>query len=312
LRVTPGGPPSVGRDDGHALAIARRQVAIANAAWAQCGIDFGEPELADIAIVDPPEASLLSIADRDGLSAAADGTVQFEADGQPIAVSIEQGSLPSTTALAIVDALEAAGFEAQSYQNNRTEFGASSSADVVATGSGGQPVQFGLIADVPLSSDDTQRVEIGSVNLRDGLMEFDNHEASGGTLEERALLRHVMDTDPQTIDVVLINRFTNGSRRGEAFIESNASAFMNAVIIERSGLEVDLQALTVAHEIGHVLLNHPYHPEEVGPPRPQHLMSALATDPTSRGARRLDDVDCQRARAQSGPQASPALLQPLP
>ena len=64
----------------------------------------------------------------------------------------------------------------------------------------------------------------------------------------------------------------------------------------------------MAHEIGHVLLNQPLHPDNVGPDRPYLLMDSDNNRGTVNGPKRLDAADCQRVRHESGVDELPALL----
>lgn len=51
-----------------------------------------------------------------------------------------------------------------------------------------------------LNTDATLGVCVGTVDLTDGLDQFTNVDSMTGTLEERSLLRAVVDRDPTTID----------------------------------------------------------------------------------------------------------------
>ena len=68
----------------------------------------------------------------------------------------------------------------------------------------------------------------------------------------------------------------------------------------------------LAHELGHVLLDLPGHPDDFGVDRPSDLMDADAADPSIFGPRRLSSAECERAVRQSGPGAAVPLLEPWP
>ena len=68
----------------------------------------------------------------------------------------------------------------------------------------------------------------------------------------------------------------------------------------------------LAHELGHVLLDLPGHPDDYGVDRPSDLMDADAADPSMFGPRRLSIEQCERAYRQSGPGAAVPLLTPWP
>jgi hypothetical protein len=311
IRFAAGQSPVVGDSDLEAISLAREQIEIANEIWAQCAIDFGPPEEAEVEVIDPPPAALLAVADVDGLVAAGDGVITFAANGITIGpVATHRGAAPEATALSLALALRARGFFAELSVNPRTEQGAGPSADIVVRDAEGQLVT--LSAKGVLSTDKRQRVEIGRVDLADGIQEFDNMLAATGTLEERTLVKLVGDADPTTIDVIVINRFVNPQRQGEAFIEADGSAMANTLVVDRNAVRFQRQAWVQAHELGHVLLDEAFHPDNVGRDRPWLLMDADARQGRVTGPKRLSDDECRKARRRSGPDAYPPLLSPAP
>ncbi len=309
LRVSPGGLPAVGDDVPQALALARRQVEIANEIWAQCFIDFGPPEAATVRVVDPPPPALLAVGDLDGLPSIGAAQITLRANDKRIGpIPIAAGSTPERSAAAIARALRAAGLRADVTTNPRAELGAESSADVVVRDAHGTLVGLSADPELPLTTDPQQTLSIGAVDLSDGLDEFDNTLAVTGTLEERTLVKLLADDDPATIDVFLINRFVNRARQGEAFIEADGSSMANTLIFDRNAVRFERQAWVQAHELGHVLLDEAFHPDNVGVDRPWLLMDADARQGRVTGPKRISDIECQRARRRSGPGASPVLL----
>ncbi|MFW6066882.1 MAG: hypothetical protein ACOC97_00975 [Myxococcota bacterium] len=313
LRLWPDGPPVVGADDAEARRIARRQVDIANEIWLQCFIGFGPPEEADVEVVDPPPPALVSVGDGDGLPAAGDGKIRLRVDGRPVGpVRTRAGDPPVVTALRVADALRQRGMDARVTENLATEAGAGRSADVLVRRKDGRLAALAPDGSHALGTDSRQSVQIGEVDLVDGLREFRNTDAGTGTLEERTLLKALMDDDPRTIDVFVVSGFSSGTRQGEAFIEHSGGAVVGAVLLDRNGLRHQRAAWTQAHELGHVLLDDPYHPDNVGPDRPWLLMDADTSLPRVTGPKRLTPRECRRARRRSGPDAIPALLVPDP
>ncbi|MFT3921756.1 MAG: hypothetical protein QM778_04410 [Myxococcales bacterium] len=311
LRLHRGGPPVVGDRESEAAELARSQVEIANEIWAQCFIEFGDPMQAEVRVVDPPPPALLSVGELDGLPAQGGGTVSFRVNGTRIApVTTRPGANPEQTALAIARAVRAAGFRAEVTVNPRAELGAGSSADIVMRDRHGLLARVSEEPGVPLSSDPQQRVAVGHVDLADGIDEFDNTLAATGTLEERTLIKLLGDSDPTTIDVFLINRFVNRDRQGEAFIEADGSSLANTLIFDRNAVRYERQAWVQAHELGHVLLDEAFHPDNLGVDRPWLLMDADARQGRVTGPKRLSDEECAKARRRSGPGAYPVLLKP--
>ncbi len=312
LRSGRGAQPVIGKSDAEAIELARRQVEIANEIWAQCFIDFGEPGLTKVDVVDPPPPALLAVSDLDGLPARGDGAVTFQVGGKRVGpIALSAGALPEQTAQRIARALGALGFSPTLSINPRADHGAHPSADVLVRDKGGMPLALSVDPDHALSSDSQQRVAIGSVDLSDGITEFDNTISAVGTLEERTMVKLLGDGDPSTIDVFLVNRFVNRDRQGEAFIEADGSSMANTLIFDRNAVRFERQAWVQAHELGHVLLDEPLHPDNVGPDRPWLLMDSDARQGRVGGPKRLTADECAKVRRRSGPGAYPTLLAPL-
>jgi hypothetical protein len=307
LRAAPGAAPVIGVDDLSALRIVREEIASANEIWLQCNLTFGAPNEVPIEIVDPPRWPMIAVADKDGLPARG-GTVRIRIDGRALPpIAVPPGSSPTSTALRIADAVRQAGFHAQVTVNPKTIYGAAPGADVVVRRRNGSLALIEAVPQTPLTTDVQQRIDLGSVDLGDGVEEFDNMTAASGTLEERTLVKAFADEDPATIDVFIINRFTHGTRQGEAFIEASSGAIANAVILDRTGLRHRETAWTMAHEIGHVLLNQPLHPDNVGRDRPWLLMDSDNNRGTVNGPKRLSPEECVQARDH---ESGSELLQP--
>mgnify|MGYP003444424001 CR=1 FL=1 len=297
LRVSPDGPPVIGRDDADALALMRLQLLAANEIWLQCNLSFGEPSETAMEIVSPPPASMLAVANEDGLPARGAGELRFRVNGRAIGpIPTLAGARPVDTANSIARELERHGFFPQVTENLGTRSGAGRSADVLVRTQSGALVSITPAGPLPLSSDARQSLRIGKVDLGDGIQEFDNMTAQVGSLEERTMIKALADEDPRTIDIFVVNQFTAATRQGEAFIAEPHGPIVNMVLIDRNGLRHAPLAWTLAHELGHVLMNDPLHPDNVGPDRPWLLMDADNGRGTVDGPKRLRSQDCQRMR----------------
>lgn len=168
------------------------------------------------------------------------------------------------------------------------------------------------VAKATASNDPTLIVRVGRVDLADGLQHFGDMDSMAGTLEERALLKAFDDGDPTTLEIFVVPAFASGGRIGESFIASDLSSLRNVVILDRAGLRARRSSLTLAHELGHVLLNMPGHPDDFGVDTPTMLMDSDAADASAFGPRRLSLEDCARAVRESGPRARTPLLKPWP
>jgi len=307
--VALGGRPVLGNDDEGALRIARRQIDLGNEIYAQCGVVIHDPAGVVAEVIDPPPPSLLAFGDDDGMTAAGGSAVRVRVNGRLVGpVAVGAGWSTVETALAVSRALTAAGFNPRLTENARADYAHNGSVDLVVRDAQGQLVTLSLPPTGPITTDRRQRVHIGAVDLSDGLMEFNNLTSASGTLEERSLLKPTMDDDPSTIELYIINRFTGGTRIGEAFVEGDRGAIVNALFLDRVGILAEREAWTQSHEAGHILLNQPWHPDNMGPDRPWLLMDADASLGAVTGPKRLTVEECARIRVESGVHAWPPLL----
>lgn len=289
------GVPSVGGDDEGARGVMRDQLALANTIFAPCHVDLGPTSDVEVQVVDVPSPTLLSIADGDGLPALG-GDVRVRVNDRTITIAIPPDSTPESTAERIASALRRARFVARVTVDPPTRHGAGRSANVHVRDSSGSFVTLTTDAAHPLTTDRRQSLRIGSVDLDDGLDSFEDGNARAGTLEERALLHALIDDDETTIDVVVIPRFSRRERQGEAFIASDGGPLRNVVVLDRRGLARARSAYTFPHELAHVLLDVPFHPDELGEASPSRLMSSRASDATVLGPKRLTAEECVRMR----------------
>jgi hypothetical protein len=289
------GVPAVGGDDEGARLVMRDQLALANAVFAPCHVDLGPASAVEVRVVDPPPPTLLAIADGDGLPALG-GEVRFRIGDRAFRVAIPAGSSPEQTAERVAVALRRARFTARVVVEPRNRNAAGPSASVHVRDANGGFVTLGRDEPHALTTDLRQTVRLGVVTLGDGLDPFEDGNARAGTLEERALLHALIDDDPRTLDVVVVPRFARPERQGEAFIASDAGPLRNVVVLDRRGLARARSAYTLPHELAHVLLDVPFHPDELGEPDPTRLMSSRASDATVLGPKRLTAQECARLR----------------
>jgi hypothetical protein len=304
LRAERGGAPAIGGNDAGARALASDEVMAAAAIWGQCGIEFGSRSQLSIQIVDPPPTRLLALGCGFGMLATGGGKIRFKAGGRTFSVATRAGDPPIAVALRLQAELAAAGQVAHVFENQLASNEALPTADLML-GSGV------LEADGALSSDPTLAACLGQVELGDGLTHFSDGDAFAGTVEERALLRAFDDGNPSSIEVLIIPAFARSSRIGESFMLQAGSSLSNAVIIDRAAIRAGARSFALAHELGHVLLAMPGHPDDFGVDRPGSLMDADVADPTLFGPRRLSIGECERAYIESGMSAPVPLLTPV-
>jgi hypothetical protein len=311
VRVTPGGPPAIGGTDAGAAAVFRTELATAAAIWGQCGLTFGDVRQLEVKMVDPPPSHLVSIGDDLGIPASG-GQVRLRADGRPITMSVASGQSPDRVASDLARAAERVGLAAVVSPNARIGPAIGSSIDVSLRRKDGVLVSVDSVPGLPLSTDPTLSVRVGSVDLSDGLQHFTDMDAVAGTLEERTLLKAIDDGDPTTIEVVVVPLFAGGGRIGESFIGSDLSSVRNVVVLDRAGIRARKSSLTLAHELGHVLMDLPGHPDDYGVDAPTLLMDSDAADASPFGPRRITVEECARVVRQAGPRARTPLLADWP
>jgi hypothetical protein len=303
MRVAPGGAPAVGGTDAGAVASLRQELGVASATWGQCGMTFGPVAQMDVKVVSPPPPYLVALGDDVGLPAGG-GEIRLRVEGKAVSFTTKKGWSTRQAALELQRVAERAGFKAAISENARISSGASPSVDVALRRADGQLASAELLG----SSDPTLSVALGAVDLTDGLQHFGDTDSVAGTIEERALVKAVDDGDPRTIEVIVIPFFGSGGRIGESFIGSDGSSMRNVVIIDRAGVRARRTSLTLAHELGHVILDEPGHPDDYGVDTPTLLMDSDASDASPFGPRRLPAEDCARAVRQSGPGSRTPLL----
>jgi hypothetical protein len=311
VRLMRGGSAPIGGSTQGAIAVARHEVRTASRLWGQCGIHFGYGKLLDVQVVDPPPPHMLAIGCDLGLPASG-GQIAFRAEKHVVKLQTHAGQTPIQVADALAASVRRAGLRALVSPNPRISPGALPTADVLVRTRRGKMIPLAPIAGSALSSDRTLRVCLGEVNLTDGLDHFDDFDAAAGTVEERALVKAFDDGDPTTIDVFIVPNFARTGRIGESFLSSPDASIRNTVIVDRAAVQAGARSYALAHELGHVLLDMPGHPDDYGVDHPSSLMDADAADPTIFGPRRLSVKECVRALRESGPGAAVPLLDKWP
>jgi hypothetical protein len=242
---------------------------------------------------------------------ASGGEINLRVRGRRVKLATHPGEGPKVVAQRLARALEKLGISAQISPNPRIASGASGAVDVLIRNpgrSGGIDAETG----VPLSSDATLGVCLGEVDLGNGLSHFVENDAAAGTVEERALIKAFDDGDPSTIEVFVVPSFGKGGRIGESFIDDDGAGIQNTVIVDRAALRAGPRSYALAHELGHIFLDLPGHPDDYGVDQANSLMDSDASDASVFGPRRLTLADCERAVLESGPNARIPIALPWP
>ncbi len=311
VRVTPGGAPAIGGTDAGAIQSLRTELGSASAIWGQCGVTFGDPRQLDVRLVDPPPSHLVAIGDDLGI-AANGGELRLRAGEKSLVLPTFAGETPDQVARNLARLAERSGLVAVVSPNARIGPALAPSVDVSLRRKDGSLLAVDTVPGSPLSTDATLSVRIGSVDLSDGLQHFTDLDAMAGTLEERTLLKALDDGDPTTIEIVVVPLFAGGGRIGESFIGSDLSSVRNVVLLDRAGIRARKSSLTLAHELGHVMMDLPGHPDDYGVDAPTQLMDSDAADESAFGPRRITVDECARVIRQSGPKARMPLLAEWP
>ncbi len=303
LRQAVGGTPAVGGSDRGAEQVMTREVADATALFSQCGVSF---EVEGTKVVDPPAPSLLAFGCERG-AITGGGSLALEVEGRPLEVALPAGLTPLQAAQLTASQARLLGFRAEISRNAAVALAQIPSVDLLLFRKDGAPARLAPRSvdgrAQPVGRDAGLSVCLGEVNLADGLSHFSDVSSGAGTLEERSLLKALLSDDPTQLDVVVIPSFAGSGRIGESFIYTDGSGLRSAVIVDHAGLRSGSQSFVLAHELGHVLLALPGHPDDFGVDDPTHLMDSDAADPSSFGPRRLTHADCQRLWRQSGGKA---------
>jgi hypothetical protein len=311
VRLAPGGSPAIGGSDGGAVVAMQAELASAAAIWGQCGVTFGDERAWAIRVVDPPPSHLVAIGDDLGIPASG-GVIVVRVGEKRLSLRTFPGEGVDRVARELASSAERAGLKALVFPNARIGPGLESSVDVSIRGSDGLPVAVDVVPGVALSTDSTLSVRIGSVDLADGLDHFSDTNAVAGTLEERTLVKAFDDGDPTTIEVLVVPLFSGSGRLGESFIGSDRSSLRNVVLLDSAGVRAKESSFTLPHELGHVFMDLPGHPDDYVIDTPTSLMDSDASDASAFGPRRLSVEDCARVVRQAGPGARVPLLTAWP
>ncbi len=312
MRVAPGDGPAIGGNEAGAVAALRAEFNLASAMWGQCGLSFGPSGGVDVKVADPPPPHLISFGQDLGLYASG-GELRVRAGGQLLVLTIAARSSPERVARQFAQVAEKNGLTAIVSPNARISPAASGSVDVSLRRRDGTLVAIEpATPGSPISTDPTLTVRIGRIDFSNGLQHFGDMDSMSGTLEERTLVKALDDGDPRTIEIIVIPSFSGGGRIGESFIASDLSSVRNVVLLDRAGVRARRSSLTLAHELGHVFLNIPGHPDDYGIDTPTLLMDSDASDASPFGPRRLTLDECARVIRESGPHARLPLLTEWP
>jgi hypothetical protein len=306
VRAQPGGAPPLGGDPAGAARVMEQELETTAALWGQCGIDLGAPGQRSIQVVDPPASRLIALG-CGFAQVASGGSIELASGKKRVSLTTRAGESPVAVGQRLGEALGRAGFSVSIFENQRTTSSALQSVDLLLGQGGGKAEEVSVT-----SSDPTLGACLGEVDLSDGLKHFGDGDAFSGTIEERTLLRAFDDHDPTTVELLVVPSFARSERIGESFIGSPGSSLSNTVIIDRAAIRAGARSFALAHELGHVLLAMPGHPDDFGVDQSFSLMDSDVADPTIFGPRRLSVADCERALRQSGPNSFVPLLRPVP
>ncbi len=293
LRQFAGGSPLAGDSSRGTRAVMRHQVKVLGEILAQCTIEPVALVDAAVDISDPPGACLLAVGERFGLPSAG-GEVRLMVDGVRLGPwKVGSGYSPQETARLLSHHLSDAGFRVEISHNRKAPNHAFATSDILVRRNDGNLAEMSPWPDQPLSSDPRQSLEIGRVTLADGINAYDENDAVRGTLEERTLIKALSDTDDSSVEVFVVNRFSQVGKQGESFIRASESSLKNAVVIDLNALGRARQSYALSHEVGHVLLDDLGHPDTRGDNRTCLLMHSNSSSAVG-GPRRLTAQECER------------------
>jgi hypothetical protein len=237
---------------------------------------------------------------------ASGGEVKLRVDGKPIDVAVARGQSVEQVAHEVAAAIVHAGFLVNISSNARILPGARASVDLSVRRMNGTLASLDALRSP--TTDATLSVRIGAVDPSNGIEHFGDMDSNAGTLEERTLVKALEDTDPQTVELIVVPYFEGTGRIGESFITGDSPSMRNVVLIDRGGIRARRSSFTLAHELGHLLLQAPGHQDDYAVDTPTLLMDSDASDASPFGPRRLSVAECARVIRESGPGARTPLL----
>ncbi len=299
LTTSTGEQTATGKAPVESYELLSKLVKQASQVWGACGVDVKIAEKEGFKLAPTPAGSLLVIG-CEGRSKSQGGQLALKVADEDIIVRTQRNEGPQVVALNLSLALKRAGFSVKRYTTPLVASEADSVVDILVKGPRGDWLEIRPLNDT-VSNDPGLGACISNVDLSDGLHHFRDSTSARGTREERSLIRQLQDDDPATIEVIVIPEFAGAGRIGESFLDRFGSSIENIIILDRAGLRASTRSMTLAHELGHLLLDMPGHPDDFGVDRPAQLMDADASDASIFGPRRLSLAQCQRALLQSGP-----------
>ncbi|MGE0327522.1 MAG: ImmA/IrrE family metallo-endopeptidase [Polyangiaceae bacterium] len=316
LRQGSAGSPAIGGSDEGAKRVMQRELRDSAALWSQCGLEF---KLERLEVVDPPVTSMLSVGCEQGAQSSGGG-LELNVGTKTLKLRWPAGLGPRQVAEKIRGAIIRLGFDVELSDNGSTGYTNLPTLDLEVRERRGSKLgaPVGLFAleegseKRPISDDATLPLCLGEVSLRDGLDHFNDFNASSGTVEERSLIKALQDDDPGTIELFVVPSFVNSGRIGESFIYTAGASVRNVLIVDRAGIRAGSRSFVLAHELGHVLLDMPGHPDDFGVDDPGRLMDSDASESSVFGPRRLSLDDCRRVWSQSGSSAPLPLITEVP
>ncbi len=289
------GRPVVGGDEPGAKRVAQFQLSVLNEILAPCFIGVGAPETVEIVVEPAPGPCLLTVAEELGLPSGG-GEIRLQVDNRRLGPWwIDRGLTPAQTAARLATYLVEEGLKAEVTINPKKPALAHATANVLVRAGNGGLARLSVWPDQRLSTDRQQPLTIGRVTLGDGIDTTDGSGLFGGSVEERTLILALGDGIAHTVDVFLINRFSISDRQGQSFVRASGSPLRNSLLVDWSALWRTRQSYTLAHEIGHILLDDPGHPDERGDERTELLMHSRSSS-ARRGPKRILPADCQKMR----------------
>ncbi len=299
LRAFPEGAPLTGGDEAGARAVMRHQVDVLGEILTQCDIEVVMRTAEQLVVVDPPGPCLLAVGERFGFPSGG-GEVRLVVDGKRLGPwKVGEGYTPLETARLLARHLVRAGFRPDLTENAKRPSFASATADIVVRREDGGLAEVTSWPDEAISTDSRQSLDIGSVTLADGIDSYDDNNAVAGTIEERTLVKALVDPRDRTVNIFVVNRFSSKKKQGESFIRASGSSVRNTVLVDANALVRARQSYALSHEVGHVLLDDLGHPDARGDAPTWLLMHSNSSSAVD-GPKRLTSEECERIHRVSG------------
>jgi hypothetical protein len=270
--------------------ILERHLDWTNEVLGQCGISVDTEEPGSMAYVEAPKQTFVSLGSELGILPT-ELEVSIEDEGRLFSrFGLAGMRIPLLAAQNLAAFLETQGLSCRVIENSPRPSRAHSGADLSCIRADGTPARLRIEAQPPFADIMTAEVVLG-----DGLTCYTQDLGSSGSPEQRALILGLWPSPPGISRLIIVDKLLCLQQLAQSFSDDPKSPLFGAMIIDRRGLARGREVFALAHELGHVLLSTPGHPEDDEPFDPELLMNSQSSSIYA-GPRRIPAPLCELMR----------------